>query len=146
MKKIATMVVIATLCLVLITSAAYAGSSRRHRLEGVAIGIGAVLLGKAIIDSAAAHHSREVIHHHTVIHRDPPRRHRVRGHWEIKQVWVPPVYKEVWKPGHYNRRGHWVEGKWVTRIKRYGYWKEKEVWVTHDRHRKGHHRSRYRHY
>ena len=145
MKKTFTIGLISFLCVVFITSSAFAGSKRRHRLEGAAIGIGAVLLGKAIIDTAAAHHAGEVIHHRTVIyHEPPPPRRQPRGHWEIKQVWVPPVYKKIWKPGHYNRRGYWMDGRWASRIKKYGYWKEAEVWVARDGHKR-HHRQQVRH-
>lgn len=135
MKKAFTIALTSILCVVFITSSAFAGSKRHHRLEGVAIGIGAVLLGKAIIDSAASRHSAEVVHHQTIIYQDPLPRRQPRGHWEIKQVWVPPVYKKIWKPGHHNRRGYWVEGRWVSRVKEHGYWKDEEVWVVRDNHK-----------
>ena len=141
MKKTFTIVLISILCVVFITSSAFAGSRRQHRLEGVAIGIGAVLLGKAIIDTAAAHRTGEVLHHRTIIYHEPPLRRQPRGHWEIKQVWVPPVYKKIWKPGHYNRRGYWVDGRRVSRVKNYGYWKEEEVWVARDGHKRHRHQK-----
>jgi hypothetical protein len=45
----------------------------------------------------------------------------VKGHWRRfhgQWVWVdghwgnPPRMNAAWMPGHYNRRGDWVEGHW----------------------------------
>jgi hypothetical protein len=58
------------------------------------------------------------------------RQHPRQGHWELKKEWVPAVYKRVWNPGHYNRHGRWVRGRWVEIIDEPGYWVEKKVWVS----------------
>ena len=105
----------------------WAGPAARHRVEGAVIGIGAVILGQALLN----HHRYQRPEAHTVvIQRYHPRRHpRPAGYWTTHKEWVPPKYEKVWNPGHYNRRGHWVPGHW-TRIKtESGYWRTERVWV-----------------
>ncbi|THB74980.1 MAG: hypothetical protein D3926_20870 [Desulfobacteraceae bacterium] len=59
------------------------------------------------------------------------RKHRRRGHWEIRRIWVPPVYKEKWVEGHYShRKGRWVRGHWKRKMIRDGYYKKEKVWVS----------------
>ena len=52
------------------------------------------------------------------------------GYWEVRQEWVAPIYKKVWKSGYRNRHGHYVRGHWVQIKVRSGYWKEVRVWVA----------------
>ncbi len=130
----------------LVASPVWAGNVQRNRWEGVAIGAGAVILGKVLLD-----HLQHPGYDNRVYHHQPPppkyKRHKLHrpkhkyyprarrsGHWEIRKVWVPPVYKEIWNPAHYGRRGHWVRGKWIEIEKRPGYWKKERVWVAHRRH------------
>ena len=113
---------------------ALAGSPQQHRLEGVVIGIGAVVLGKAIFD--AYHHPypprapQPVVasYHHNG--RQPV--HVPAGHWEMRKHWNPPVFKKVWNPGHYNRHGHWVPGHWLQVEVESGHWVQERVWVPHE--------------
>lgn len=112
---------------------AWAGSPQRHRWEGVAIGVGAAILGRVLFDahqpqrSGYAPASRPtVVEHH--YYRSPP---PPAGHWEIRREWVPPTHQEVWNPGHYDRRGRWVSGHWMRLEAHPGYWTEKKVWVPH---------------
>jgi hypothetical protein len=92
--------VVASIGVVLISSSAVAGSKQRHRWEGVAIGIGAAILGHAIYQSHTHHSTSPVV----VVDPDRPCRrgpkHR-HGHWEWRESWVPAVYERVWNPGHY---------------------------------------------
>ena len=99
----------------LVASTAMAGSKQQHRWEGVAIGIGAAVLGHAIYQ---AHRSEAS--HTEVVYVTPgpdrprhagPRRHR--GRWEWRKTWMPPVYEQVWNPGHYDRHGIWAPGQWI---------------------------------
>ena len=129
MKKIFISLFAAVCLLTFISAPALAGDKQRHRWEGVAIGVGAAILGHAILSNAYDRSPEQV----TVIHRDshyrhcpPPRYHR--GRWEVQKVWVPPVCEEIWNPGHYDRCGNWVSGRWITIEARPGYWTEKRVW------------------
>ena len=116
----------------IIASPVGAGNVQRNRWEGLAIGIGAAILGKVIFDHVQQQRrsSGAVYGHHRYPepHYGPPHRHS--GHWEIRKVWVPPVYKRVWNPGHYNRKGRWVSGKWIKIEKQPGYWKKERIWIS----------------
>ena len=138
-KKYSISLVVAIISISLITSTnALAGSKQQHRWEGVAIGVGAAILGHAIYQAA-----RSDSHAPDVSYVDPPvqRRpyHRVpkrdHGRWELRKTWVPPVYERVWNPGHYNRHGHWVRGAWINVKKADGYWHRERVWVADNHHR-----------
>lgn len=141
MKKLFAILTAAALCLVFSSSSAFAGSKQRHRWEGVAIGIGAAMLGSAII------HDVHVNHGHTSVtygprryceprpRYRPPRRPRPRpckrGHWETKKIWVPPVYEKTWNPGHYDCNNEWIPGRWIRIEVESGYWKYERVWVSY---------------
>lgn len=113
-------------------SSAQAGSPQRHRWEGVAIGVGAALIGSAIIKSmhhyppAVQHRPHKVHHYH---YNAPP---APSGYWDTQKEWVPPECKKVWNPGHYNRRGRWITGRWMRVQTQPGYWKESRVWVPYE--------------
>lgn len=53
MKKIIPAAITLIMVLSFITTSAWAGSKQRHRWEGVAIGVGAAIVGGAIINSYA---------------------------------------------------------------------------------------------
>ena len=139
-KSIITTLFILTLTVLFLSDSAFAGSKERYRWEGVAIGLGAALIGGAVI-----HHHRTATRyepaHVSVRHAPPPHRyrehrykrhrgHRHRGHWEIVREWVPPTYKRIWNPGHYNRRGKWIEGHWIEILDQPGCWSERRIWVS----------------
>jgi hypothetical protein len=97
---------------------AIAGSKHRHRLEGLAIGIGSMLLVDAI-------HNQFLPSERFI--GVPPS--RPCGHWEIRRHWVPPEFRRVWCEGHYDRHHRWIPGYW-TRVKvRDGYYRRARVWV-----------------
>lgn len=125
----------------------HAGSGRHHNhnglLEGVIIGAGAAILGAAIISEVNEPH---VYYHNPRYDRGSSYyddrsedsdenshyysgNNHIRGHWSVERVWVEPIYKEFWNPGHYNRRGHWVDGGYESVIVREGYWKSRKIWV-----------------
>lgn len=54
-----------------------------------------------------------------------------RGHWEVEKIWMAPVYERKWNPGHYNRKGKWVSGRYEKFMVQEGYWSKKKVWVRH---------------
>lgn len=110
-----------------------AGSRQRHRWEGVAIGIGAAVLGHALFQHHKDPHPEKVVVYDGI--RDNRRRHHKhrkhrRGHWEMEKVWRPPVYERTWNPGHYNRKGHWVDGHWIKIKVKKGRWVNQRVWIS----------------
>ena len=102
MKKKNLFIILTTLilCLSFMKPSAWAGNVQRNRWEGVAIGIGAAILGNALIN-----HYRYSVSTQSAVNqrhlRTPHYGHRYRqkpsGHWEERKVWVQPVYKRVWK-------------------------------------------------
>jgi hypothetical protein len=131
MRKIITILMAAVFFLTISAPVAFAGSKQRYRWQGVAIGLGAAILGNAILNSDRYDSPPDRV---VVIDRDcrKPRycdRDYRRGQWEIRKIWVEPVCERVWNPGHYNRHHQWVPGQYITIEKSPGYWEEKRVWV-----------------
>ena len=108
----------------------WAGSPQQHRWEGVAIGIGAAIIGSALIK---AHQHPPVVvappHRPVAVYSAPPPS-RPAGHWRVQKEWVPPQYQKVWNPGHYDRKGRWVAGHWIQQEVQPGYWTQTRVWVA----------------
>jgi hypothetical protein len=130
MKKaiVVTMILVVTAATFATASPAWAGSRSRHVWQGVAIGLGAAVLGQALFQ---AHH-----HAHACappppapVYAPPPP--PPSGHWESRRSWVPPVRERVWNPGHYTPRGRWVPEGWIEVEKQPGYWVEERVWIAH---------------
>lgn len=133
-KTILTMTLLAVFTIVAaIPSSSWAGSPQSHRWEGVAIGVGAAIIGSAILKNMHQNYSAadrepqpaEVHHYH---HRPP----RPTGYWDVQKEWVPPVYEKVWNPGHYDRHGRWINGRWIRIESQPGYWTEQRVWVPYE--------------
>ncbi len=142
MKKIITITTALILLVCFSNGSAHAGSARRHTLEGVMIGAGVTILGAAIISELNHNSSSYTVEkhyqprgkHHAAYrhgHHKKFRRHHPRGHWEIEKIWVDPVYEAKWNPGHYNRRGKWVCGKYNNFLVKEGYYQKERVWVRH---------------
>lgn len=121
------------LCISFLVPPAWAGSKQRHRWEGVAIGVGAAILGSALFNSAYCASPRYSPpprrYYAPPRYCPPPRRHYSPGHWETRNRWIPPRRSRIWHEGCYNRHGHWIPGYWEQRC-RPGFWKEKRVWVS----------------
>jgi hypothetical protein len=110
----------------------WAGSTQRHRWEGVAIGIGAAIIGSALINSL--HGSPAVVGPaptQAAVHYYHERPRAPKGYWTIEKEWVEPTCKKEWNPGHYNRRGQWVPGGWIQLEVEPGHWIERKVWVPY---------------
>ena len=124
--------VIVTVGISIVATPVLAGNVQRNRWEGVAIGIGAAILGHALINEYRQPVSRpEAVYRHSPARRDKPRSHRSpRGYWDVRKTWVAPAYERTWNPGHYDRRGRWVSGHWIEIEKASGYWTEERVWVS----------------
>jgi len=137
MKKRSLLIILATtLSLTLIGNSVWAGSAQRNRMKGIAIGLGAAIIGSAIL----THHKEHTYRPQEQRHDKSPRHNRHkqlnkyskyrRGNWEVKKGWIPPRYKEVWNPGHYNPRGEWVDGHRIKIVAKPGYWTKKREWVA----------------
>ena len=130
-KKLLIALIVAVFVVTLVSTAVSAGSTQRHRWEGVAIGVGAAVLGHAIYKAHKADQGPQVVY----VEPDPAyerhhgREHR-HGRWEWQEIRVPPTYEKTWNPGHYNRKGHWVTGHWITVPIMEGYWTRERVWVA----------------
>jgi hypothetical protein len=124
-----------TIAFALTSNPAFARGRHRHkhRWEDVAIGVGIAVLGDMLY-----HHHKGSTHVEVVMpgvhfrHTPPPpvRCESQPGHWEIERVWVPATHRKVWNPGHYNRHGQWVKGRWIRIVDQEGYWIEREIWVS----------------
>ncbi|MCP4148102.1 MAG: hypothetical protein GY757_10175, partial [bacterium] len=130
----------AAICLVFASSSAFAGSrsrsKQRHRWEGVAIGVGAAMLGSAILHDIHRRPVRPRVTYRPYCeprprYCPPRRRTERRGHWESKKVWVPPILEKTWNPGHYDYDNNWIPGKWIRVEVEPGYWKYERVWVSY---------------
>ncbi|WP_372678531.1 hypothetical protein [Desulfosarcina sp.] len=133
-KTLLISLVIAVFANALVSSSAMAGSKQRHRWEGVAIGVGAAILGHAIYQTHKAGPQPQVVYVEPEQTYRPHDAHKHRhGHWAWQKTWVPPTYERVWNPGHYNRKGHWVSGHWLAVETSSGHWTQERVWVADNR-------------
>jgi len=137
MKKISAL----TLTLVIIacfsTAPANAGAARRHTIEGFVLGTGVALIGTAIIHGMNQRHqpSLDYPKHKRHYNSRNQRQHArydwgPRGHWEIQKVWIADRPQKRWNPGHYTRRGNWVDGRYQKVRVRDGHWQTQKVWVA----------------
>jgi hypothetical protein len=114
--------VVTITCLALLSvSSAYAKSPQRYRWEGVAIGVGAAIIGSALF--CPPYHHRPApppFYHHPPYHPRPD-----CDSWEVRREWVPPQYDWVWIPDHHDHRGCWVPGYWEKRLISPGHWEER---------------------
>ena len=123
MKKLIILLTAMIFFLTFFTNPVFAGSKQHYRWEGVAIGLGAAILGSALINSSQSSYEPErvtIVEHKTYYRPDPPRYQR---YCEPRRVWVPPVYDRVWNPGHYEY-GRFVSGKYIIIERVPGYWAE----------------------
>ncbi len=124
-KRLMIIMLIAIFGLVCAAPSSWAGSPQQHRIEGIAIGIGALILGKAILDAAHGDHYPEV----TVAahYQARPAHYKTGGPRKTQRVWVPAQYKRAWTPGHYSHRGLWVPGHWKQIVIQPGHWVNQSV-------------------
>ena len=129
-RSLSLIVIVTAITMFLTANTAFAGRKHHERWKGIAIGVGAVILADAIFNGN--NNSVRVSEPCYVKVPAPPPRYRAyhKGHWEIRDEWVPPTYKTVWNPGHYNRKGDWIKGAWIKIVDKPGYWKEERVWVS----------------
>ena len=135
-----------TAVLIMVCFSAASAHADRKTMEGFMLGTGVAILGTAIIHginknskpqytSGYSRHNDHTYAKYNYGKRNKYHRkyrdHRSRGHWEIEKTWIEPVYETKWNPGHYNRRGSWVEGRHEKFIVTKGCWQEDKVWVWH---------------
>jgi len=135
--------------LLLISSAVQAGGGASgYSGKGIAIGDGDV-----IVEDSTIRHNRPNIdspsflpprhtpsnpgllrpprHRHFRRGFRPPKHRPRHGRWTMRKEWIPPSYKRVWNPGHYDSYGVWVAAGWIEVPDRPGYWIKRWVWVDH---------------
>lgn len=117
MKKLSLIMAVVMCTSLIAVQASDAGSKQSYRWEGVAIGLGAAVLGNVLLNQCNPH-SRPFYGPPEY----PPKHHRSR------KVWVPPQFERTWNPGHYDRHGMWRSGEWITIKIQSGYWKLKRRW------------------
>ena len=146
MKKLISII---TAVLILICFSTASAHADRKTVERIMIGTGIGILGAAIAHGVINHskpqysrqQSRYNDHNYTG-YKDRHRHkrdkkycssepHRPRGHYETEKTWIEPVYETKWNPGHYNRRGDWINGRYEKFTVQKGYWKKNKVWIWH---------------
>jgi hypothetical protein len=150
-KKMQKIISIITTVLILVCFSTVSAHADRKTMEGFMLGTGVAILGAAIVhginrDSkpqyAQSHSNYSPPRHNTYKyaeyrprhknkHHRKYRHHRSRGHWEIEKTWIEPVYQTKWNPGHYNRRGDWIDGRYEKFIVTQGSWQQDKVWIWH---------------
>lgn len=130
-QKVILILMVTVLSTGLVSAVAMAGSKQHHRWEGVAIGLGAAMLGHAIYHAVDPGPRPHGVYVRPESEDRPHVRHpHRRGHWAWQEIWVPPTTQRVWNPGHYNRRGNWVNGDWIEIVTRKGHWSRQRVWIA----------------
>ncbi len=153
MQKRITLTLIAMAILIQSYSipSAHAGSRKHHLLQGVIIGAGAAIIGAAIAGEIHEQSTRGTRREYTYgprgknhnetygrhdyrnredkPYRNSSNRHYKKGYWTVQKVWVSPLYGKRWNPGHYNKKGRWVNGKHDRVIIREGYWEKRRIWT-----------------
>lgn len=128
-KRLLLIILVTALSLTLTTNSTWAGNTRHNRMKGIAIGLGAAIIGSIILSDI-----KQKDYRYQEICSVKPRHNKGskyrNGYWGIKKKWVPPTYKRVWIPGNYNSRGGWVKARWVKKVVKPGYWTRKRVWVA----------------
>ncbi len=137
MKKISALTLTLVILACFSTAVANAGAARRHTIEGFVLGTGVALIGTAIIHGMNLGHqpSLDYPRHKRHYNNRNQRQHArydwgPRGHWEIQKVWIADRPKKRWNPGHYTKRGNWVNGRYQKVRVRDGHWQTQKVWVA----------------
>jgi len=143
-KKMKNIITITTAIVLLICFSTIPAHADRKTMEGFMLGTGVAILTAAIYnginkppvytrhqpdynryDPAGYWPGHRKHHHRKYSHNRP------RAHWEVDRIWIEPVYETKYNPGHYNRRGNWVNGRYEKFLIQDGYWQEEKVWVRY---------------
>ena len=102
-KKVFIIILTTILGLSFVVSSAWAGSKQRHIWEGVAIGIGAAIVGSALINHNRyySHYGPPPVYSFNYSYHSPPPPHR---YWHRR----PPPQHRYWhrRPRHHYRYGY----------------------------------------
>lgn len=141
MQKIISILTTILILTVVFTTSAHAD---RKTMEGFILGTGVAILGAAIIHEINSNSEPRYVSNHSWYdnrsraghryghkkrHHKKYNNNRPRGHWKIEKRWIEPVYKTKWNPGHYNRRGSWIDGRYEKFIIAKGCWQENKIWI-----------------
>jgi len=131
-----TLISITTAVVMVVCLSAAPARADRKTTEGFLLGVGAAVLGTAIykgLNHSPGYSAPQRHHGPPAFDRNPQCRYARQPvvHWEIQRIWVEPVYETRWNPGHYNRKGHWVSGRYESFKVRDGYWEERRVRVRY---------------
>ncbi len=128
MKKL-IIILIGIFLIPLFSQPTFAKSPQRYRWEGAIIGLGAAILGSAIIHDRypPRHYDRRHPPRH---YRPPPSPRRYYSnceYYEYERFWVPPTYRETLIPGYYDQSGRWIPDRWRRWTVRPGHWEERRI-------------------
>jgi hypothetical protein len=105
MKNLIIVLLAMVFTLSFISTSAWAGSPQQYRWEGVAIGVGAAILGGALVNGCIYPYPAPRVAYR---YQYPPRygyyhpqRHH-RGHWKAKKKWRRHHYKEKRHQDYYH--------------------------------------------
>ena len=127
MKKfiVITIIILIILFILFGQKQSEAGSSQQYRWEGVIIGLGAAILGGAVISQHNSYY-RNRHRPYPRNHYQPPSHHPPQ-HECIVPFWVPARYRYTWVDGRYDHHGNWKPGRWAKWTVRPGYWQERNI-------------------
>jgi hypothetical protein len=110
MKKrdLIIIIVASVFTLIFVLPSAWAGSPQQYRWEGVAIGVGAAIVGSVLLNNCLyAHPPARVAYRYA----SPPHYRyyyplpRHRRNWVVGKRWIPNRSPGAWSHGHYYRHG-----------------------------------------
>ncbi len=160
-KKMKKLISIITAVLMLICFSTVSAHADRKTVERIMIGTGVAILGAAIFNeinnNSIPQYSKNTTWHndHKSNRYNDRHRHKrhkryyasksnkfskpikqikpikQKGHWEIEKTWIAPVYETKWNPGHYNRKGDWINSRYEKFTIQKGYWDKNKVWIWH---------------
>ncbi|NOY52302.1 MAG: hypothetical protein GXP58_01625 [Deltaproteobacteria bacterium] len=121
MTRITSILIMALFITTLAVSPATAGNRSRHRWQGVAIGAASMFLLNHLIGAPPAYGRPACRTTVRYVEVPPP-----PGHYEKR--WVPRErWERFWVPGHYTRRGRYIEGHYEQESIDDGGWES--IWV-----------------
>ncbi len=151
MKRTITLIIIMVFVFAMTVTSAHAGASkrRRHHLEGFLLGSGVGFISATIVNRLHKGQKKAYIPEQKQKETRQGRYCREHGqwsdchncpdcddymepdgYWTVKRVWVPAEYEDKWNPGHYNKRGKWVSGRYQRFIIRKGHYRKQRIWVS----------------
>jgi hypothetical protein len=129
-QSLLVLFIMAGLCFIIWSSSACADAGHRYGRHRVFIGLDTDILGRWFDYDHRRTHSSYERRTRREWACEAAHRNDQKGYWVVKREWIPPIYKRVWNPAHYDRRGNWVPARWIRIVERPGHWVETRVWVS----------------